>query len=110
MNGTKPLCASTKHCSRTVSLLILKNDFCEREISAVCDRDGYAFYAQSVRNPLGRAFQRQGRLAAGFSYDLDVAPPYAAPPTCSQRFHHSFFRCKTSRVALKFISVAFAIG
>ena len=89
--------------------LIFKNNFRKRQISAVGNGDGDIFHAEPVGDPFRRAFQTQGWLSARFSYHFDIAPAYAAPPSRPQGFHRCLFRGETARVALEFISVAFAI-
>lgn len=89
--------------------LIFKNNFGERQISAVGNREGDIIHAEFFGNSFRRAFQPQRWLPARLSYHFDIAPAYAPSPARPQSLHRCFFRGETARVALEFISVAFAI-
>ena len=90
--------------------LAFKNNFRERQIPAVCNGEGNVSYAQILSDPFRHAFQTQRWLPAGLSYNFNIAPPNAPPPARPQSLHRCFLCRKASRVALEFISVAFAIG
>ena len=89
--------------------LVFKNNFRKRQISAMCDAEGNVFHAQIFSDPFRGAAQTKRRLPARLPYYFNIAPPNAPSPAGPQRLHCCLFGCKSPRVALEFISVAFAI-
>lgn len=65
--------------------------------------------AQAGGVPSRRAVQVQNRLATRLVLYFDVSPAHAAPPSCAERFHGSFFGCESRCVALEFAFVPLAI-
>lgn len=96
--------------SQCSTLLAFKNNFRKRQIPAVCNGERNVSYAQILGDPFRHAFQTQRWLPAGLSYNFNIAPPNAPSPARPQSLHRCFLCREASRVALKFISVAFAIG
>lgn len=89
--------------------LIFKNNFGKRQIPAVRNGEGNILHAQLVRDSFRCAFQTQRWFPTRLSYHFDIAPANASPPARPQSFHRCLFGCETARIALEFISVAFAI-
>ncbi len=89
--------------------LIFKNNFGERQISAVRNGKRNIVHAEFFGNSFRCAFQAQRWLPARLSCHFDIAPAYAPSPARPQSLHRCFLRGETARVALEFISVAFAI-
>ncbi len=89
--------------------LVFKNNFRKSQISAMRNGERDVVHAQIFSDPFRGAAQIQRWLPAGLSYYFDIAPPNAPSPAGPQSLHRCLFRREAPRVALEFISVAFAV-
>jgi len=73
---------------------VFKDNFGERQISAMCNGEGNVLHSQILGDPFRSGAQTQRWLPARLSYYLDIAPPNAPSPAVPSAFIVASFAAK----------------